>query len=133
MKTLLALALLSLAGCASLQPTAIDPTATIVINDLKAVTAAAGGDCTIQITPPGTGSMHTDCAPLDPATTQLGTNESTYKLCFGDATSAQVGGKVSAAAIGLQAQICAQQGKAVTAPVPPMVMPPAKPLGPAAH
>src|SRR5277367_6100564 len=52
MRIILALILLLVAGCANLQPTSVNPAVTYITNDLKAVTAAAGGDCTIQITAP---------------------------------------------------------------------------------
>jgi len=133
MKSLLSvLVIFTLAGCASLAPTAVNPAVTYITNDLKAVTAAAGGDCTIPITAPSSVALHTDCSPLDPTTTTVATNGTTYQLCFGDAATSQLGGRVSAAAIGLQAQLCAQAGKtvgAVTAPV--VVTPPVQPLGPA--
>ena len=112
-----------LAGCASLAPTSVNPSVTYITNDLKAVTAAAGGDCTIPITAPGTASLHTDCLPLDPATTTVATNGSTYQQCFGDAATSQLGNKVSAAATQLQAVLCAKVTPAapvtVTIPVTP--------------
>lgn len=129
MKIILSLLVLLLSGCASLnlQPTSVNPGLTYLTNDLKAVTAAAGGDCTIVIMAPGTTAMNTDCSPLDPTTTTVATNGSTYQLCFGDAATSQVGAKVSAAALGLQTQLCANaklQGTGVvTAPVVPAIKP----------
>ena len=135
MKILLSvLALFTIAGCASLQPTAVNPAVTYITNDLKAVTAAAGGDCTIPITAPSSVALHTDCSPLDPTTTTVATNGTTYQLCFGDAATSQLGGRVSAAALGLQAQLCAQAGKTVgtptattTTPTATVAIPAAKP------
>jgi len=124
MKILLVLLVLFTTGCASLQPTAVNPAVTYITNDLKAVTAAAGGDCTIPLAPPSGTALHTDCSPLDPTVTTVSANSSTYQLCFGDAATSQIAGRISAAATGLQAQVCAQQGKTVgpaviTAPLPP--------------
>jgi hypothetical protein len=128
------IALLSLGGCASLQPTSVNPSVTYITNDLKAVTAAAGGDCSITITAPSAVTLHTDCSPLDPTTTTVATNGSTYELCFGDAATSQLGGRVSAAALGLQAQLCAQAGKTVGATTAPAVTAPAPtPLAPTTH
>jgi hypothetical protein len=127
---LIAIALL-LAGCGSLTPTSVNPGITYVTNDIKAVTAAAGGDCSIQISAPGTGAIHTDCAPLDPTVTTVDQNKTTLESCFSDAATSQLGNRVSAAAQGLQVQLCAQQGK-VVGPAPvvgrplPNAVPPAK-------
>jgi len=125
MKTLLAATVLLLCGCASIQPTAVNPAVTYITNDLKAVTAAAGGDCTIPITAPGTTSLHTDCLPLDPSTTTVATNGTTYQACFGDAATAQLGNRVSAAAVGLQTALCAK----VTTATAPVVVTPVPALG----
>jgi len=134
MKILIPIFVILLAGCASLQPSAVNPGVTFITNDLKAVTAAAGGNCSIVVTPPSGTALATDCAPLDPTTTTVSTNETTYGLCFNDAATAQVGARVSAAAAGLQAQLCAQQGKTVgAAPVAPPVVVIPTPLGPTTH
>jgi hypothetical protein len=131
MRTILILfALAILGGCASLQPTAVNPNVTYITNDLKAVTAAAGGNCSIVITPPTGVSLATDCAPLDPTVTTVSTNETTYGLCFNDAATGQIGARVSAAASGLQAQLCAQQGKTV-GPAPVVITPVPTPVVPA--
>jgi PBP1b-binding outer membrane lipoprotein LpoB len=120
----LALALLALlaTGCASLAPTAVNPAVTVTVNDLKAITAAAGGDCTIPITAPTTATLHADCSPLDPTVTTVQVNGTTFQSCFNDAATVQIGTRVSAAAVGLQAQICANARIQAGVPAAPVAV-----------
>lgn len=119
------LALLALAGCqtAPFAPATVNPALTYVSNDIKAVAAAAAGNCTIPITPPGSAAVATDCLPLDPTVTTNAQNQTTLESCLVDAGSAVAGAKVSTAASVLRAQICAQNGIAVSAPAPVVTAP----------
>ena len=114
---LIALVLFTLGACTAvpLSPTAVSPAATDIANNIKAVIAAANGDCSLPITPT---SMSASCQALPDTTTTQQQNIDSIIAC------ALAGGntRLSATFTGLKAGLCASSTTAtlpvVTTPAP---------------
>lgn len=127
MKLAFLLCLLAMGGCASVPivvptPTTVDPAVNVMANDIMAVTAAYAGDCNVapDTTAP---DVAKSCAPVNDSTSDLQNTANTVQGCFRASAGSVLSKRVSAAATGLIAQICAG---GVVVPIP-MAQPGKKP------
>lgn len=113
---LISCVLLALGGCASLQPTAVNPALTCVNNTTMALVAAAGGDCTVPICAPSVGA---GCANL-PVTATVDQNKAAFEGCI----VAAGGTRLSVQANAAKAALCARTSPQPLLGAPqPMVRP----------
>ena len=117
MKTLIAMCALFATGCASLEPTAVNPAVNQVTNNAMALVAASSGDCSVPISTSTTGVA---CANV-PSTSTVASTGAAFEGCV----AAAAGSRVSAQAVALKAALCSGQ----TVPAAPVVVtvPAAKP------
>jgi hypothetical protein len=126
MRIIAVLALLLLAGCATLTPTTVDPTVNVVANDVMAIAAAAAGDCSIPL---GSTANTVDaaCQNVNVPTSDLQATTTAVNGCLRATAGSVAAGKVAGAAAGLKAQLCLNQ-PTVTVPLAPSPsVAPAKP------